>query len=201
MSREYKGVFIAFEGIDGAGSTTHSILLSKWLKEQGYEVLLTKEPSENEIGKLIRNLLYKKIPPAVDALLFAADRILHLHEEIKPTLERGDIVISDRYIESSLAYQVAQGLDPKWVLEINKYAIQPDMNIILDIDPEAALKRKGGKASTKFESVNFLKKVREIFLERAKIKNYIVIDTTGPINKVQEEIRRTVLTLLQRKLI
>lgn len=201
MSREYKGVFIVFEGIDGAGSTTHSTLLSKWLKEQGYEVLLTREPSENEIGELIRNLLYKKVPPAVDALLFAADRILHLYEEIKPMLEKGNIVISDRYVESSLAYQVAQGLDSRWVLEMNKYAIQPDMNIILDIDPETALKRKERKASTKFENVEFLKKVREIFLERAKIKNYIVIDTANPINKVQKKIRRIVSTLLQRKLI
>jgi dTMP kinase len=116
-------------------------------------------------------------------------------------LEKGNIVISDRYIESSLAYQVAQGLDPTWVLEINKYAIQPDMNIILDIDPKTALKRKEGKKSTKFENVDFLKKVRGIFLERAKIKNYIVIDTTEPINKVQEKIRKIVSTLLQRKLI
>ncbi len=201
QARIERGVFIAIEGIDGAGNTTNSTLLAQWLEEKGYKVLLTKEPTKSDIGLLIRKFLKdKRLPPAVDALLYAADRTLHLEVEVKPALEKGFIVVSDRYLESSIAYQTAQGLDVKWIEEINRFAVKPDLTFILDVDPEVACKRKRGFGKEKFEKKEFLKRVRELFLKRAREKGYFVVDASKPVNEVQEEIRRKVEEYLRAKM-
>ncbi|TFG04716.1 MAG: dTMP kinase [Promethearchaeota archaeon] len=190
-----KGLFCAIDGIDGSGTTTHSELLAGFLKSKNYDVHLTQEPSSSEVGKLLRNYLKdKNIPPTTDALLFAADRDLHYHNEINKKLEEGFIVISDRYIESSIVYQSTQSTDIsiEWISTINKFVKYPDITIILDIDPKISLARKAPAHLEKFEDTSFLDKVRSLYLERAKEKGYFVINTDDIIEVVQEKIQNIV---------
>jgi len=194
------GIFITIGGIDGCGGTTHSRLLYEWLKKKfNKNVILTKEPTDGEIGKILRKYLKdKKSNIRTDALLFAADRIEHIENIIKPALNQNMIVISDRYIESSLAYQCAQGLSLNWILEINQGFIKPDLTIILDIEPEIALKRKD-YIEDKFENIEFLKKVRLNYLEQAKLWNYKIINSNREIDIVHEEIIKEVEHIIKYK--
>ena len=196
----HKSLFIALEGIDGSGTSTHSHLLKGFLESKGFKVHLTMEPSESEIGKLVRKYLKdKNIPPATDALLFATDRNLHYHNDIKKKLEEGYIVISDRYIESSIVYQSAQSdkISVEWVIEINKFVDFPDVTIVLDIDPKMALARKEVKEFEKFEDNSFLDKVRDIYIKRAKKEGYFIINSDDIIEIVQEKIQKIVLNKLK----
>jgi len=200
------GFFIAFEGIDGAGLTTNAKLLSLWLRKKGFSVLLTKEPTNGPIGKLIRHYLKKDLSmPEVDALLFAADRAEHFKKVIAPALRDNKIVICDRYVESSIAYQSAEGLDEKWIEEINVCVPRPDLTIILDVDPSVALNRIENRVKTlgvskeKFERIQFLRRVRSIYRKRAEEQKYVVIDATPPIKIVQESIRKIVWEKLSLK--
>ena len=192
--------FIVLDGVDGSGTTTHSQLLASFLEYNGFKVYLTHEPSKNEIGKLIRNFLKnKKIPPTTDALLFAADRDLHYHNEIKKKLAEGYIVISDRYIESSIIYQSVQSADISidWIKELNKFVGLPELTIILDIDSKLAIARKNEKELEKFEDSSFLDKVRDLYLSRAKQEGYYIINTNDIIEFVQEKIQKLVLEKLE----
>jgi dTMP kinase len=191
-----KPLFIVLEGGDAAGTTTHSHLLKGFLESQGLKVHLTQEPSQSKIGKLLREFLKNKdIPPSTDALLFAADRNLHFNNEIKKKLEEGFIVISDRYIESSIVYQSMQSpeISVEWVKEINKFVGWPDITIILDIDPKIALARKENEDLEKFEDTTFLDKVRTLYLQRAKQENYYVISSDDIIEIVQENIQKLII--------
>ena len=160
---------------------------------------MTQEPSNSKIGSLIREFLKdKSVPPTTDALLFAADRDLHYNNEIAKKLDEGYIVISDRYIESSIIYQSIQSekISIEWVKEINKFVSIPDITIILDIESNIALARKTDTSLEKFENVEFQNKVRELYLERAKQENYYVDNTNDIIELVQEEIQKIILTKL-----
>ncbi|MCD6483738.1 MAG: dTMP kinase [Candidatus Odinarchaeota archaeon] len=189
------GIFIVIEGIDGSGITTQSELLANWFSKKGFHVFLTSEPSEGGIGKLLRAYLKNNsINPAIDALLFAADRVEHT-EIIKKKLEEGYVVISSRYFESSIAYQSSQGIPIEWIEEINKYAIIPDITIILDAPPEVTIERVKKRNSIshkdreKFERIDFLHKVRTVFLSRAReFSNYHTVNATRDINAVHKEI-------------
>jgi dTMP kinase len=195
----HKSIFIVLEGGDAAGTTTHSHLLKGFLESQGFKVHLTQEPSQSKIGKLLREFLKNKdIPPSTDALLFAADRNLHFNDEIKKKLEEGFIVISDRYIESSIVYQSAQSheISIEWVKEINKFVGWPDITIVLDIDPKIALARKENQDLEKFEEILFLDKVRNLYLQRAKQENYYVISSDDIIEIVQEKIQKLIIRKL-----
>ncbi|MFX0032960.1 MAG: dTMP kinase [Candidatus Hodarchaeota archaeon] len=194
-------LFIVLDGIDGSGTTTHSKLLYGFLESMGLKVHLTKEPSDSEIGQLIRkNLKNQNIPPTTDALMFAADRDLHYRMEIKKYLSKGFIVISDRYIESSIVYQSIQSdeISIDWVKIINKFVGKADLTIILDIDPEISLARKP-TSFEKFENDTFLNKVRNLYLERAKEEGYFIIDTNEIIEFVQQKIQEIVLQKLKEK--
>ena len=193
-----RGIFIALEGIDGSGTSTHASLLTKWLGKKNIPVLRTHEPTDAPIGKLIRIILRDEtIPPATDALLFAADRVEHTIQRIEPALKKGIVVISDRYMESSIAYQSSSNLSIEWIETINQFATRPDLTILLDVSPTISLKRKRRrKPQDKFESIQFLTKVREIFLQRAKEQNFTVINAEGPISEVQKQIQTSVEPLL-----
>ncbi|MFX0039812.1 MAG: dTMP kinase [Candidatus Heimdallarchaeota archaeon] len=195
-----KSIFIVLEGGDAAGTTTHSLLLKDFLESKGLKVHLTQEPSQSKIGKLLREFLKNKdIPPTTDALLFAADRNLHYENEIKKKLEEGFIVISDRYIESSIVYQSIQSnkISVEWVKEINKFVGLPDITIILDIEPNIALARKESKDLEKFEDTLFLDKVRNLYLQRAKQEGYYIIRSDDIIELVQKKIQKIIMDKLK----
>ncbi len=193
-----QGLFIAIEGIDGSGTTTHTKLLSKWLRKKGIAVVETHEPTDERIGRLIREILRDTtVPPAIDALLFAADRIDNTLNKIQPALDQGKIVISDRYVESSFAYQCSSGLDREWVQNLNRYALTPNITLLLDISPTIALSRKRRpKPKEKFEHVAFLEKVRQIFIERAQENGFKIIDAEGSIKEVQSQIQKHIEPML-----
>ena len=193
--------FLVLDGIDGCGSSTHSKLLKGYLESNGYKVHLTQEPSDSEIGKLLRKFLKDpNIPPTTDALMFAADRDIRYHTEIKKYLDEGMIVISDRYIESSIIYQSVSSDDisVEWVKLINKFADKPDLTIILDVDPKISLSRKPDQELEKFENTAFLDKVRNLYLSRAKEEGYEVVNSDDIIEIVQETIQKIVLEKLKR---
>ena len=156
-----RGVFIVFEGIDGSGKSTHIKALAEELRSQGYGVLQTSEPSRDRIGNFIRRYAERndsRLTSETEALLFAADRFEHVKTVIEPALRRGRIVISDRYLYSSLAYQGAGGLEVDWIREMNRFAPKPDLGILLDILPEFSLQRVN-RRKTVFEDSDYLRKV------------------------------------------
>lgn len=210
------GFFIAIDGIDGCGSTTQTELLGKHMKSKGYKVHLTKEPSNSDIGNLIRLFLKKKDTPGpTDALLFAADRIQHYYREILPKLNENFIVISDRYLESSIAYQTVQLLQETisyqmefefnnsldWVENINKFAPNPDITIILDIEPKISLDRKisdeNFQSVDKYEDAKFLEEVRKIYISRAESLNYSIINAEQPQEIIGKEITEIITKIIQ----
>jgi dTMP kinase len=119
-----------------------------------------------------------------------------MEKVIKPSVASKLIVVTDRYFESSIAYQKAEGLDEKWIISINRNVIEPDLTIILDIDPDLSLKRKSMDPD-RFENVAFLSKVRNNFLERAKMKGYLVIDAMKPSKEVHQDILRATLAIVK----
>jgi len=184
-----KGLFIVIDGIDGCGSTTHCKLLSDYLKERKFKVKLTKEPTDSMIGILSRRMLRgKNLSPLIDALLFSADRQQHT-KEIQKHLNDGYVVICDRYLESTIAYQSSQGLSIDWLLELNKDVIKPNLTFILDIDPKLALARKHLDNPEKFEKVEFLTKVRQVYIDRKNKNNYLLLNSNRNIVDVQTTIR------------
>lgn len=200
MNLTQKAFFVVIDGVDGCGSTTHSRLLAGFLESKTLKVYLTQEPSKSEIGLLLRKFLKNNnIPPTTDALLFAADRDLHYNNEIKKKLDEEYIVISDRYIESSIIYQSLQSdeISVKWVKEINKFVDKPDLTIILDIDPRVSLARKTEEKLEKFEDTPFLNKVRDLYLSRAKKLGYYIVNSDDIIELVQEKIQKIVIDKLK----
>lgn len=139
-----RGYLIVIEGIDGAGTTTQAARLVDALRTTGRGAHLTREPSDGQIGRMLRDMLAGRLPAvenAAMALLFAADRADHLHREIEPAIARGAIVVTDRYYHSSLAYQ-GSNEDREWILAINGRARRPDLTIVLEVSPEVAAARR-----------------------------------------------------------
>ncbi|HPF49076.1 MAG TPA: dTMP kinase [Caldisericia bacterium] len=179
------GMFVAFEGIDGCGKSTQTKLLERRLKELGKKVLLTREPGGTKVGEIIRNALFNnEIDPLTEVFLFAADRCAHINSLVKPMLDDGYIVISDRHLLSSVVYQgIAKGVGARKVLEINKYAvsnIKPNVTFVLDMPVDIALERV--QNANRFESRELQGRVREGFLELSSsdyFENVILLDATG----------------------
>jgi dTMP kinase len=193
-----RGVFIVFEGIDGSGKSTHIKALAKELKGRGYNVIQTSEPSKDRIGNFIRRYAERndhRLTPETEALLFAADRFEHVMTVVEPALKRGRIVISDRYLYSSLAYQGAGGLDLDWIREMNRFAPKPDLGILLDLLPEFSLQRVE-RRKTVFEVSDYLRKVRNIYLRLVEEGELVKVDADKPRKAVQEEIFSLVNELL-----
>lgn len=194
-----KGTFICIEGLDASGKTTQTRRLVKELKRRGFEAMYTTEPSPGDIGKFIRtHILQRKrrVPIAVEALLFAVDRVDHLERRIKPALEEGKIVVSDRYVYSSLAYQGAAGLDLNWIQEINRSVIVPDLAIYIDIPPEVVVKRIKRKRSV-MERLEVQRRVREVYMKFVKDGQLTLIDGNRPRDEVARDILTTVLNFLK----
>ncbi|MBO8175400.1 MAG: dTMP kinase [Thermococcus sp.] len=195
------GIFIVLEGIDGAGKSTQARLLAKWFEKRGYNVVLTKEPTDTAFGKLIRRLVLTggregiidgaKISHEAEALLFAADRAEHVKKLIEPSLKAGKVVISDRYFYSSLAYQWARGLDLEWLINLNKFAIRPDLVILLDLPVKESMKRINGRQlKSEFDRIAELqKKVRENYLKLVEMFPEIkIVNALAPIEDIHNDI-------------
>jgi dTMP kinase len=193
-----KGIFIVIEGLDGSGKTTQAKLLARKL-EKTRKVLLTAEPSCGKIGSFIReDCLYeeKRLPTEAEALLFAADRIEHMYTEVKPALDEGKLVICDRYIYSSLAYQGSAGLSLEWIKTINARALQPDFSIFIDVPPERVIERLQRKKSV-METLETQQKVREVYLKYVNKGELVRINGDKPKDAVAEELYSKVLALLK----
>jgi len=192
---ERKGFFVCIEGIDGCGKTTHARLLVENLRKLGYDAVYTTEPTEGKIGFFIKEYLFKvgeRYSSIVEALLFAADRVEHVEKEIKPALEQGKIVVSDRYVYSSLAYQSAAGLDLEWIKTLNKWIISPDLALLIDVPPEEALQRIRRKKSI-MENLENQKKVQKVYQKFVEQGELIKIDGTRSVEEVAMEILNIVL--------
>ena len=195
-----KGKFIVIEGLDGSGASTQVAMLSEYLASKGYKVLVTKEPTNNLIGGLIRGQLtheWKSNPECLQ-LLFAADRSHHIEKEIIPALEKGYVVISDRYLYSSLAFGSID-CDIDWLKSINAKFLKPDVSVILNVPPEISVERisRSRAGFELFEDKTKLEKVRAAFDRLAKENSsVIVIDGTMPVNKVSMAVVREVQKVL-----
>ncbi len=193
-----KGIFIVIEGLDGSGKTTQATLLANKLSKS-YNVFCTAEPSRGKIGTFIReSCLYEenRLPVEAEALLFAADRIEHMQNDIGPVLAEDKIVICDRYIFSSLAYQGGAGLSLDWIKTINARALQPDFSIFIDVSPEHVLERLRRKKSV-METLETQQRVREIYLKFVEKGELILIDGDKPKEIVAAELCSKVLSLLK----
>ena len=192
------GVFIVIEGLDGSGKTTQAKSLTKRLQKT-HDAFCTAEPSQGKIGTFIRKCcLYEKtrLPIEAEALLFAADRIEHMQNEIAPALAQGKLVICDRYIYSSLAYQGSTGLSLDWIKTINARALEPDFSIFIDVSPEQVLERLQRKKSV-METLETQQKVRKIYMKFVEKDELILIDGNKPKKIVADELYSKVSSLLK----
>jgi dTMP kinase len=201
------GLLIAFEGGEGSGKTTQARLLAIWLRELGYDVVTTHEPGATKIGMRLRALLldtaHTGMSPQAEALMYAADRAEHVASVIAPALDRGAIVITDRYVDSSLAYQGAgRNLPRDEIARFNWWATggrTPDLTILLDMDPMAGLSRRARSADRlEAEPADFHLRVRQGFLALARTEpeRYLVLDADRPADAVTRDIQERVRELL-----
>jgi len=200
-SIEYSGLFVVLEGIDGSGKTTISKMLVDRLNRLGFKAEYTFEPTDSEIVEVIRGKYSEYRDAYIDALTFALDRLLHLKRKVIPLLRDGFIVVSDRYMYSSVAYQAASGAPIEWVLLVNKYALKPDVTIYLDVDPETGLRRRQFKTTRfpEFEVIDFARRVREVYLELVKRGLMISINATRPVEEVYRDVEAVVLNAVRSK--
>ncbi len=196
---ERNGAFICIEGVDGCGKTTQAKILVRNLRHRGFDAVYTTEPSVGQVGKLIRRFVLarqKRVSTALEALLFAADRVDHGYEEVKPLLKLGKIVVCDRYVYSSLAYQGAAGLDLGWIDRINEFALKPNLALFLDVAPEMVMGRLKKKKSV-METVQNLKKVRAVYLKLVQEQRLIALDGNQSVEEVSKSVLKTVLGELE----
>jgi len=193
-----RGAFIVIEGLDGSGKTTQARLLAEKLS-RSHRTVYTAEPSRGKIGTFIRErCLYgeKRLTTTVEALLFAADRIEHVENEIKPAMAQGRLVICDRYFYSSLAYQGSSDLSIDWIAEINRYALKPNFAVFIDVTPEKVLQRLSRRKSV-MENLETQRKVREIYLKYVAKGDLTRINGDKPLEEVRKELSTVVLKFLE----
>jgi dTMP kinase len=193
-----KGIFIAFEGGEGTGKSTQSKMLKKWLEQEGEEVVLSREPGGTDLGQGLRKILLGHetgaISPRAEALLYAADRAHHVFSLIRPALDRGDVVITDRYFDSSIAYQGAgRVLQPNEVARISRWATEslfPTLTIIIDMPAEVGLGRLKSRDRLEAEPLAFHERVRNEFLQIASMdpERYLIVDGLQAIDEIHEQI-------------
>ena len=219
------GCFIVIEGIDGSGKSEQFQRLTKRLKRRGYNLVATREPTKvYPVGRLIERVLREEeqVSEEALALLFAADRADHTERRIKPALKDGAVVVSDRYVHSSLAYQsrgMAKELDLNWIKVINRYALEPDAVVFLDVSPEVGQARlSNGQVRIKdhsyFESISQQERIRTVYLEVLNLEysplgsEKVVVSQAGgtmvyrvdgslPVDEVEKIVWRKVSGLLK----
>ncbi len=203
-----RGKFITFEGCDGCGKSTQLRLFSEYLTREGIPHIFTREPGGGKISEQIREILLSgknlEMADECEALLYAAARVQHLKDRVEPALSNGELVICDRYVDSSLAYQAfARGLGVEFVEKINAFALEkylPDLTVFIDLTPEAAFKRKHGADENdrmELAGMAFHKKVYEGYKTLAKKKPERIVCVDG--NKTPDEIFAAILQILKEK--
>jgi len=189
-----RGVFICVEGLDGCGKTTQAKLLVRKLSRD-YDVVYTAEPSNEPIGRFVKKTYLHSETRGqveVEALLFAADRLEHLKNEVLPALDGGRVVVSDRYVFSSFAYQGAAGLGLDWIEEVNKHALRPDLAVFIDVEPETVVRRLKRNKSV-MENLQTQVKVREVYMKY--VGNGRLVRING--NRSKREVARDLTNLAE----
>lgn len=187
-----QGKFIVFEGIDGSGKTAHLERAADWLRGCDIPVTVLREPASSPYGlKLRESAANGRLTPEDESDLFLRDRQWNVENNLLPALNARKIILQDRYYYSTIAYQGARGLDPEEIRKKNEaFAPQPDLVLLLDLDPETALeriKKNRGETPNLFEKLDYLKRVREIFLS-LKDPNIVTIDAVGTIEQVWQQV-------------
>lgn len=200
------GVFVCFEGGEGGGKSTQSRLLRDRLEAAGYRVRLTFEPGDTPVGKEMRRIVLSPetgvLAHKTEVLLYAADKAEHIETLVQPALDRGEVVITDRYVDSTLAYQGAgRALDIDEVEEVARWAtgdLRPHLTVVLDVEPETGLGRFEGRDRIEGESLEFHQRVRQSFLDLADRdpEHYAVLDARSPIEEIAATIAERVEPLL-----
>ncbi|MFJ4222674.1 dTMP kinase [Microbacterium sp. NPDC089695] len=204
-----RGVWITLEGGDGSGKTTQANLLEGWLEDAGRTVVRTREPGGSEVGQLIRDIVLHHrgdIAPRAEALLYAADRAHHVATVVRPALERGEVVLQDRYLDSSVAYQGAgRVLDGTEIRELSLWAAEgalPDLTVLLDLDPSEARVRLDADDKPfdrlEAEQIDFHARVRAAYLGLADAEpaRFLVLDASASADDLAARIRARVGELL-----
>jgi dTMP kinase len=203
------GLFVTLEGGDGVGKTTQARLLEEWLAGQGRTVVRTREPGGTEVGVLIRDIVLHHrgdVAPRAEALLYAADRAHHIETVVRPAIARGEVVIQDRYLDSSVAYQGAgRVLDADEVRDLSLWAadgLLPQVTVLLDLDPTAARARLDADDKPfdrlEAEKHDFHARVRSAFLALAasEPERFLVLDASRPVDEIAAAIRERVSSVL-----
>ena len=203
--RAPEGVFIVFEGGDGVGKSTQARKLADWVAAEGREVVLTFEPGDTEIGATLRDLVlnpkWGDVSPRAEALMYAADKAQHVHEVVLPALRRGAVVISDRYVDSMLAYQGAGRVLADRVEQIARWATQdllPDLTVLLDLEPDRGLATIAEKDRVEGAGEEFHARARQFFLDLAAEDpaHYLVLPARTGVKYLASRIRERVAPLL-----
>ena len=201
-----RGVFVCFEGGEGAGKSTQARLLAEWLEGEGYAVVPTFEPGDTEVGKEVRRIVLSPetgdLSHRTEALLFAADKAEHVDTVVLPALERGAVVITDRYVDTSLAYQgTARDLVFADVERLNRWAtgdLRPHLTVVLDVEPELGLGRFDERDRLEGETAEFHLRARQAFLDIAAADpdHYLVLDARRDVHEITAAVRGRVEPLL-----
>jgi len=202
-----RGVFITFEGVEGAGKTTQIALLHDALAAAGRRVYVTREPGGEPVAEAIRGVLLSAshpVTPAAELLLFMAARAQMVERVLRPHLDAGEVVLCDRYTDSSVAYQgYARAQDLEMVRRLNTFAtggLTPDRTILLDLDPETGLARQSDRNRMEAESLAFHRRVREGYLAEAgrDPARFRILDATRPVAEIHADILATAQEILNR---
>ncbi len=205
-----RGRFIAMEGIEGTGKSTHTAYLAGWLAQQGQQVVTAREPGGTPLGERLRAILLDpglgSMPPLAEALLMFAARSASIKEVILPALERGAWVVCDRFVESSYAYQAyGRGIPIEHVQTLDRQIVgarRPDLTVVLDAPPELGLSRKadsGNRDRFEQESLQFFERARSGYLQRARAggARFRIVDASRPLEEVRRELARIASQLLE----
>ena len=200
------GLFVCFEGGEGAGKSTQSRLLNDWLEAAGHTVVLTFEPGDTEVGQALRQIVLSpatgELSHRTEVLLYAADKAEHVDTVVLPALARGEVVITDRYVDSALAYQGAgRDLVVAEVEHVNRWAtgeLRPHLTVVLDLEPATGLGRFEERDRIEGQSLEFHQRVRQGFLDLAAAdpEHYLVLDARAPVDEIAHAIRERVEVLL-----
>jgi dTMP kinase len=202
------GLFVCFEGGEGAGKSTQSQLLGERLGADGHVVLLTREPGDTPVGAEVRRIVLDpatgELADRTEALLYAADKAEHIHAVVGPALERGVVVVTDRYVDSTLAYQGAgrslDGIELEWVARWATEDLRPHLTVLLDLDPTQGLTRFAERDRIEGESIEFHQRVRAQFLRLAAADpdHYLVLDARSPVTEIADAVHGRLARLLEQ---